>query len=84
MSNTHSNIKYILVEVMLKKVSSLRVCMSTNYEKMDKLSKKRWVDSLRTHVLGLVVGVNSRVVLEGKKKVKKRSLSVRCCRRQRG
>jgi hypothetical protein len=42
---------------------------------MDKLSKKRWVDSLRTRVLGLVVGVNRRVVLEGKKKVKKRSLS---------
>ena len=42
---------------------------------MDKLSKKGGVDSLRTRVLGLVVAVNSRVVLEGKKKVKKRSLS---------
>ena len=40
---------------------------------MDKLSKKKVGG--RTHVLGLVVGVNSRVVLEGKKKVKKRSLS---------
>jgi hypothetical protein len=30
------------------------------------------VDSLRTRVLGLVVAVNSRVVLEGEKKVKKR------------
>jgi hypothetical protein len=42
---------------------------------MDKLSKKKggWIPN--ELVLGLVVAVNSRVVLEGKKKVKKRSLS---------
>ena len=34
------------------------------------------MDSLPTRVLGLVVAVNSRVVLEGKKKVKKLSLRV--------
>ena len=44
-------------------------------KKWTNCQKKRWVDSQQTRVLGLVVAVNSRVVLEGKKKVKKRSLS---------
>ena len=43
-------------------------------KKWTNCQKKRWVDSQQTRILGLVVAVNSRVVLEGKKKVKKLSL----------